>query len=142
MSSEENKAIARRWSEELWSKGELAIADEIVAPNYVRHDPGDPFEVEGPEGVKRLVGGARALMPDLYITIDDVIAEGDKVVSRYTGTGTVTGEFMGRAFTEKQNGIRPNHHMKIQVVWTAWKPETTDVACPATYKDSESGSTY
>ncbi len=102
MSSEENKAIARRWSEELWSKGELAVADEIVAPNYVRHDPGDPFIVEGSEGVKRLVGGARSLMPDLHITIEDVIAEGDKVVSRYTATGTVTGEFMGRAFTGKE----------------------------------------
>jgi hypothetical protein len=45
MSTEEHKAIARRWSEELWSKGELAVADEIVAPTYVRHDPGDPFAV-------------------------------------------------------------------------------------------------
>src|SRR5215472_6561519 len=105
MSSEENKAIARRWSEDLWSKGELAVADEIVAPTYVRHDPGDPFAVEGSEGVKRLVGGARALMPDLHITIEDVIAERDQVVSRYTVTGTVTGEFMGRAFTGKQTRV-------------------------------------
>lgn len=102
MSTEENKVIARRWSEELWSKGDLAVADEIVAPNYVRHDPGDPFAAEGPEDVKRLVTGLRALMPDLHITIEDVIAERDKVVSRYTATGTVTGEFMGRAFTGKQ----------------------------------------
>jgi steroid delta-isomerase-like uncharacterized protein len=102
MSTEENKAIARRWSEELWSKGDLAVADEIVAANYVRHDPGDPFVAEGPEGVKRLVKGLRAQMPDLHITIEDLVAEGDKVVSRYTGTGTVTGEFMGKTFTGKQ----------------------------------------
>ncbi len=102
MSSEENKAIARRWSEELWSKGELAVADEIVAPNYVRHDPGDPFAVEGPEGVKRLVGGMHALISDGQIIIEDMIAEGDKVVSRYTATGTDTGGFMGRAPTGKQ----------------------------------------
>jgi steroid delta-isomerase-like uncharacterized protein len=105
MSSEENKAIARRWSEELWSKGELAVADEIVAPNYVRHDPGDPFSAEGPEGVKRLVRGLRDLMPDLHITIEDMIAEGDKVVTRYTSTGTDTGGFMGRPPTGKQGKV-------------------------------------
>ncbi len=105
MSSEENKAIARRWSEELWSKGELAVADEIVAANYVRHDPGDPFSAEGPQGVKRLVGGLRALIPDLHITIEDMIAEGDKVVTRYTGTGTDTGGFMGRPPTGKQTKV-------------------------------------
>ena len=102
MSTEENKAIARRWSEELWSKGDLAVADEIVAANYVRHDPGDPFAAKGPEDVKRLVMGLRAQMPDLHITIEDLVAEGDKVVSRYTATGTHTGEFEGRAPTGKQ----------------------------------------
>ncbi len=102
MSTEEHKAIARRWSEELWSKGAFAVADEIIAPTYVRHDPGDPFAAEGPEGVKLLVMGLRAQMPDLHITIEDMIAEGDQVVSRYTATGTVTGGFMGRAPTGKQ----------------------------------------
>ena len=102
MSTEENKAIARRWSEELWSKGALAVADEIIAPTYVRHDPGDPFAVEGPDGVKLLVMGLRAQMPDLHITIEDLVAEGDKVVTRYVATGTDTGEFMGKAPTGKQ----------------------------------------
>ena len=45
---ETNKAIARRWTEELWGAGNLSVADDIVAPDYVRHDAGDPFPVRGP----------------------------------------------------------------------------------------------
>src|SRR5262245_38977139 len=52
---EQNKATARRWSEELWGQGKLEVADEIVAPDYQRHDPGDPFPARGPEDVKRIV---------------------------------------------------------------------------------------
>lgn len=84
MSTEENKAIVRRWSEELFNQGNLEVADEIVAPTYRRHDPGDPFAVEGPEDLKRLVSMLRAQVPNLHISVEDVIAEGDKVVTRYT----------------------------------------------------------
>lgn len=92
MSTEENKAIVRRWSEELFNQGHLEVADEIVAPTYRRHDPGDPFVVEGPEDLKRLVCMLRAHVPDLHINVEDVIAEGDKVVTRYTGAlGTLSG---------------------------------------------------
>ena len=84
MSTEENKAIVRRWSEELFNQGNLEVADEIVAPTYRRHDPGDPFAVEGPEDLKRMVSMLRAQVPDLHINVEDVIAEGDKVVTRYT----------------------------------------------------------
>src|SRR5262245_11025343 len=59
---EANKKTARRWSEELWSQGNLTIADEIVAADYERHDPGDPFPARGPEGVKRLVTMLRAML--------------------------------------------------------------------------------
>jgi predicted SnoaL-like aldol condensation-catalyzing enzyme len=92
MSTEENKAIVRRWSAELFNQGHLEVADEIVAPTYRRHDPGDPFVVEGPEDLKRLVSMLRAHVPDLHISVEDVIAEGDKVVTRYTGAqGTLSG---------------------------------------------------
>ena len=84
MSTAENKAIVRRWSEELFNQGNLEVADEIVAPTYRRHDPGAPFAVEGPEDLKRLVSMLRAQVPDLHISVEDVIAEGDKVVTRYT----------------------------------------------------------
>jgi steroid delta-isomerase-like uncharacterized protein len=102
---EANKQIARRWSEELWSQGRLEVADEIVAPDYVRHDPGDPIPAPGPAGVKRLVQTIRGYTPDLQITINDLIAEGDRVVTRYTTRGTDTGGFMGRPPTGRVTQI-------------------------------------
>jgi ketosteroid isomerase-like protein len=101
MSTEENKATARRWSEELWGQGNLAVADEIVAPEYVRHDGGDPFPAHGPEDVKRIVGMLRGMLPDLRIEVEDVIAEGDKVVVRYAGVATDTVGYMGHEPTGK-----------------------------------------
>lgn len=101
MTTEENRATARRWSEELWGKGNLAVADEIIAENYVRHDPGDPFPARGPEDVKRIVTLLRAMLPDLRIEVEDTIAEGDLVVSRYTATATDTRGYMGHAPTGK-----------------------------------------
>ena len=62
--TEKNKALARRWSEELWSRGNLAVADEIIAADYVRHDPGDPFPAHGPNDVKRIVTMLRTMLPD------------------------------------------------------------------------------
>jgi hypothetical protein len=64
MSVELNKAAARRWSEELWGRGHLAVADEIIATDYVRHDPGDPFPAHGPDDVKRIVSSLRTMLPD------------------------------------------------------------------------------
>jgi len=101
MNTERNKAIARRWSEELWSRGNLAVASEIVSPDYVRHDPGDPFPARGPEDVKRIVGMLRSMLPDLTITVDEIVAEGDFVVSRYTSTATDTRGYMGMPPTGK-----------------------------------------
>ena len=89
-------AIARRWSEELWGRGDLAVADEIIAPDYVRHDAGDPFPARGPGDVKRIVGMLRAMLPDLRIEVEDLVAAGDKVVTRYTGVATDTAGYMGR----------------------------------------------
>jgi steroid delta-isomerase-like uncharacterized protein len=110
MSTEQNKQIVRRWSEELWSMGQLYVADEIVAPGYVRHDPGDPAPARGAAGVKRLVTMMRAALPDLRITIEDVIAEGDKVVTRYRMHGTDRGGLFGRAPTG-----RPTHNTGMQI---------------------------
>src|SRR5262245_4879751 len=101
MTTEQNKATARRWSEELWSRGNLAVASEIVAPDYVRHDAGDPFPARGPEDVKRIVTMLRSMLPDLTITIDQMVAEGDFVVSRYTSTATDTRGYMGMPPTGK-----------------------------------------
>ena len=98
---ERNKALARRWSEELWSRGNLAVADEIIAADYVRHDPGDPFPAHGPGDVKRIVTMLRSMLPDFHIEVDTIIAEGDIVVSRYTATATDTRGYMGQPPTGK-----------------------------------------
>ena len=101
MSVEQNKITALRWSQELWSQGNLAVADEIIAPDYVRHDPGDPFPAHGPADVKRIVTMLRTMLPDFHIDVDAMIAEDDIVVSRYTATGTDTGGYMGMPPTGK-----------------------------------------
>lgn len=98
---EQNKATARRWSEELWGRGKLAVADEIIAADYVRHDPGDPFPARGPADVKRIVMMLRGMLPDLTLQIESMVAEDDMVVSRYTATATDTVGYMGMAPTGK-----------------------------------------
>src|SRR5262245_21529865 len=101
MSLERNKAAALRWSHELWTLGQLAVADEIISPDYVRHDPGEPFPARGPEDVKRIVTMLRAMLPDFRIQVEAVIAEGDIVVSRYTATATDSVGYMGMPPTGK-----------------------------------------
>jgi len=90
-----NKPIVRRWSEELWGRGVVDVADQIVSPDYVRHDPGDPFPARGPEGVKRIVTMLRGMLPDLHIEVEALVAEGDMVVCRYVATATDTVGYMG-----------------------------------------------
>jgi len=70
-----------------------------VAPDYERHDPGDPFPAHGPDDVTRIVSMLRGMLPDLSITVEAMVAEGDLVVSRYTSSATDTVGFMGMAPT-------------------------------------------
>ena len=100
MSAEENKAVVRRVIDELINKGNLEVADEVMANDYVYHF--HLFEVNGPEGFKELIGTMRNAFPDLNINIDDLIAEGDTVAARFTMRGTFKGEMMGIAPTGKQ----------------------------------------
>src|SRR5262245_351962 len=93
MTIENKKAIVRRFYEEVWGKGNLDIADEIFAPDYVRHDlrPGNPLP--GPEGQKKIAAEFRAAFPDLQQKIDLMVEEGDFVVGRWTTEGTHTGSW-------------------------------------------------
>lgn len=100
--STENKNIGRRFIEEGFNRGNLAAADEIIAANFTNHDPGTPELPSGPDGYKQLVSTYRAAYPDLHLTVDDVLAEGDKVVVRWTARGTNNGELMGMPPTGKQ----------------------------------------
>jgi steroid delta-isomerase-like uncharacterized protein len=94
MSAEENKEIVRRFWD-VWEEGNIGLVDELVGPDYVNHSPGMPNQPEGPEGIKVVVNMFRGGMPDLRVVIEDVIAEGDKVVMRYRIEGTHEGELFG-----------------------------------------------
>ena len=97
--SDENKDISRRADEELFNRGNLSIADELFASNFVYHDPVSHEEWRGPESVKSYATMLRVAFPDLHQTIEEQIAEGDKVAYRWTARGTHQGEFMGIAPT-------------------------------------------
>jgi steroid delta-isomerase-like uncharacterized protein len=100
--SEQNKAISRRLVEEAFNEGKLDVIDELVAPDFVNHDPSDPGGIRGPEGLKKFVRTYRSAFPDIRVTFEDQIAEGDKVVSRWSGSGTQKGELMGMPASGKQ----------------------------------------
>jgi len=102
MSIEENKAIARRLTEEVVNKGNLAVLDEIVDANIVDHNPAIPDQAPGLEGAKQFFGMLRTAFPDWDSNIDVMIAEGDKVAVRFSGSGTHGGEFLGIPPTGKQ----------------------------------------
>ncbi len=90
MSTEENKAIARRYNEGIW-RGEEALFDEILAPNCTIHGVG------GPQEIKATIADFRRAVPDAALTVEEMIAEDDKVVVRWTIRGTLQGEFWGAA---------------------------------------------
>lgn len=102
MSTEENKAITRRLIEEVWNQGNLGLADELVAPDYVGHDPASPDEHRGPEGLKQFAATTRSSFPDWHMRIEEQVAEGDLVATRWTATGTQKGEMAGIPPTGKR----------------------------------------
>ena len=96
MSTEANKVIALRFFEDIFSQGNLAVADEIIAPDYRDGGPGAiPGLPPGPEGSKMLVMVYRNAFPDVHFVIDEQVAEGDTVVTRWTAYGTHKGELAG-----------------------------------------------
>lgn len=94
MSTEQNKALVRRL-EEVFNRGNISLVDELFAPDFVEHEELPPGIPPGREAVKQLTTMFRSAFPDFKATIDDIVAEGDKVVIRQTWSGTHKGEFMG-----------------------------------------------
>ena len=96
MSEAENKTLARRFNEDVWGRGEQAALEELLDPDFVDHDalPGQP---PGREGHKQILAAFRSAFPGLNVTTEDIVAEGDKVVSRWTARGTHRGELLGIA---------------------------------------------
>jgi steroid delta-isomerase-like uncharacterized protein len=110
MSTEKNKASVRRFIEEAFNKGNLAVVDETIAPNYVYHSFQD---VKGTEGMKQFITMMRTTFPDLHITIDDIVAEGDMVAYRFTLRGTFKSKMMGMAPTGKRAAFPEAHFVRL-----------------------------
>ena len=94
MSAEDNKTLVRRFVDEVQSGGNVGLIDEICSPEFVNHStpPGIPPDCEG---IKIVTAMFRRAFPDSYFTVEDMVAEGDKVATRKTFPGTHGGEFMG-----------------------------------------------
>jgi steroid delta-isomerase-like uncharacterized protein len=105
MSAEENKAIMRRFWE-VWEEGDIDRLDEMLAPDYVNHTLAAPDLPPGPEGVKEVIRMFRSGMPNLRVTIEDMIAEGDRVATRYALEGTHRGDLFGVAPTGRRLSIK------------------------------------
>ena|SRR5579862_8711395 len=94
MPEQENIAVVGRLMEEVINQGNLNAADEIVEDNFIELDP-LPGQRQGREGLKEVIGMFRAAFPDIHWVSDETIASGDKVVTRFTWTGTHRGTFLG-----------------------------------------------
>ena len=122
MSTEENKALARRFYEEVWDRGNTDFAFEVFAEDYVRHDLRPTEALPGPEGQKRIADDFRAAFPDLRVNVDLVIGDGDFVVGRWTATGTHSGSWgalepTGRRATFSAVNIFRFDHGKVVEIW-------------------------
>ncbi len=117
----DNKQIVRRWFEAL-NTGDLALVDEGVAAQHVRHDPAVDDGTAGPTGAKRLVLACRAAFPDIRFTIEDQIAEGDTVVTRWTGRATGLGLRNPTGRRVAVAGIEIERLVDAKVVesWATW----------------------
>jgi len=93
--SEENKAVVRRFIEEVWNNGNLDVIDELVSEDHVDHDPGREGTPAGREGLRAFVQMYRSAYPDTHVEFGELIAEGDLVAGNWTATGTHHGELMG-----------------------------------------------
>jgi steroid delta-isomerase-like uncharacterized protein len=124
MGTETNKAIVQRYVEEGYNACNMAVIDQLFAADFVNHDPAQPA-VRDLQGLKQLIRGQRAAFPDVRTTIEDLVAEGDMVVKRFTVRGTHTGDFngippTGKRFTLKGIDILRFIDGKIQEIWIGY----------------------
>ena len=108
----DNKAVVLRSEAELWSKGDLAVADQLYGPDFLCHFVAG-IEWKGIQDLKRQVAATRAAFPDWNERVDDILVEGDRVAIRFTSTGTQSGEFEGMAPTGRKVSIREAAFFKL-----------------------------
>ena len=110
--SQENKALFERLITEVFGRGNLNVVDELIAQDVIDHDP-VPGQEPGVAGLKAGAKMFRSAFPDLNVTVEDLIAEGDKVVARVTTTGTHKGDFMGIPATGRSISVKEFHIVRI-----------------------------
>jgi steroid delta-isomerase-like uncharacterized protein len=120
MGLSENKKLTERYFEELLNKGNLDVAAEILASNFVFENP--PNRVEGADAFNQMIMGLRSAFPDMRFFIEDEIAEGNKVVTRWRYTGTQHGAFLGNPPTQKRFDVTgidifQIEGQKVQRIW-------------------------
>jgi steroid delta-isomerase-like uncharacterized protein len=118
------KEIVRRVTEEPW-QGKIDEVIELIADDYVGHIPAAPGPIHGKAGYKEFISAYVAAFPDGKITVDDQIAEGDTVTTRWTAVGTNSGELMGMPATGKEVTVTGITYSKIsdgqlKEAWTSW----------------------
>ena len=120
----DNTGLVRRFTEEVWNKGNMSVCDELLSPKVKTRDPffGD---VDGLDAVKRQIQAFRTAFPDFHVSIDDIGAIGDKIYIRWTASGTHKGSLMGMTPTNRkatQSGISMNRieNGKFAEVVYAW----------------------
>ena len=106
----------------VWNDGDLTLVDEICTPNCVRHDCGSPEDIVGLDAIKNFFGSLRSAFPDLNMTIDDTIVEGNKIVWMWTMKGTNSGPLQGLPLTNKPvhlSGVSIAHveNGKMAEIW-------------------------
>jgi steroid delta-isomerase-like uncharacterized protein len=110
---EENKTLIRRFYEEIWNRGDIAVADEVIATHIIDHDRDPETRIRSPESAKQLVTSIRTIFPDLHFAIEDEIAQSNKVAVRWTVRGTHKAEFMGIPATDKQVTWEGMHFWRV-----------------------------
>ena len=103
--AQENSILIRRWFEEVWNNGRMEAIDEMASPDVIGHGQAQHATDIGLKEFKPFVQALRSAFPDMKVTIDYVIEQGDKVVARWTSTMTHRGEFLGIAPTGKKATI-------------------------------------
>lgn len=121
--SEQNKKIAQHVIEEVLNRQNYAAADELLASDFIGHT--QPQDIQGAEGLKQFYIELHQAFPDFHCNVEDQIAEGDRVVTRWTARGTHKAEFMGIPATGKQGNVTGIYidrlvNGKIVETWTEW----------------------
>jgi steroid delta-isomerase-like uncharacterized protein len=123
--SDQNKMMTRRILEEVFTQGRYEGLNEIIAPQFVTHDPAMPMDGKGPNVVRSVAEMLRTAFPDFRMVVEDQVAERDRVMTRWTARGTHRGPFMGKSPTNRAanvSGVTVDRFENGKIVesWINW----------------------